>query len=172
MEQHILANRKHGNVDDQRRLALRIYDEAFMKCAVASAAVRPFVCYRCFSPLVSRGEHQATHTAFSTIRWNPSSIIHLDLSKQQLQVFHVGPLVSLQTLNVSHNFLTRITMGGLAACTSLTTLDVSKNLLADHANVKYLSLLPSLNVLKLAGNPLAEDKHVRSGLKLCCVCFS
>jgi hypothetical protein len=43
MEQHILANRKHGNVDDQRRLALRIYDEAFMKCAVASAAVSPNV---------------------------------------------------------------------------------------------------------------------------------
>lgn len=39
LEQHILANRKHGNVDDQRRLALRIYDEAFIKCAVASAAV-------------------------------------------------------------------------------------------------------------------------------------
>ena len=39
MEQHILANRKHGNVDDQRRLALRIYDEAFMKCAATAAAV-------------------------------------------------------------------------------------------------------------------------------------
>ena len=34
LEQHILANRKHGDVDDQRRLALRIFDEAFVAAAV------------------------------------------------------------------------------------------------------------------------------------------
>ena len=104
---------------------------------------------------------QSTQSAFSTVRWNPSSILHLDLSRQQLQVFHVGPLASLQSLNLSHNFLTRITMGGLAACTALSSLDVSKNLLADRSNVRYLCYLPALSVLKIAGNPIAEEKHVK-----------
>ncbi len=36
MEHHVLANKKHGKIDDQRRLALRIFDDAFMSCAVRS----------------------------------------------------------------------------------------------------------------------------------------
>ncbi len=78
-----------------------------------------------------------------------------------LQVFHVGPLVNLQSLNLSHNFLTRITMGGMAACASLANLDVSKNLLADHHNIRYLALLPSLTVLKFAGNPIMDEKQAK-----------
>ncbi len=104
---------------------------------------------------------QASDAAFSTVRWNPASITSLDLSKQQLQVFHVGPLVNLQTLNLSHNFLTRITMGGLSSCTALTSLDVTKNLLADRSNVRFLSHLPSLSALKLAGNPIADERHIK-----------
>ena len=38
MEHHVLANKKHGSVDDQRRLALRLYDEAFMAAAVRGLA--------------------------------------------------------------------------------------------------------------------------------------
>ncbi len=39
MEQHVLANRRYGTVDDQRRLALRIYDDAFMACAVCRVVI-------------------------------------------------------------------------------------------------------------------------------------
>ncbi len=45
------------------------------------------------------------------------------------QVFHVGQLHSLQSLSLSHNYITDITLGGLAACEHLTDLDVSNNLL-------------------------------------------
>jgi hypothetical protein len=34
MEHRVLANRKFGDVNDQRRLALRIFDDAFMASAV------------------------------------------------------------------------------------------------------------------------------------------
>jgi hypothetical protein len=34
MEYHVLANRKHGSEADQRRLALRIFDDAFTASAV------------------------------------------------------------------------------------------------------------------------------------------
>ena len=37
MEHHVLANKKHGSEDDQHRLALRMFDDAFMACAVRRA---------------------------------------------------------------------------------------------------------------------------------------
>ncbi len=45
------------------------------------------------------------------------------------QVFHVGQLHSLHTLSLAHNFITDISLGGLASCDRLTDLDVSNNLL-------------------------------------------
>lgn len=86
------------------------------------------------------------------------------------QIFHVGPLINLQTLNLSHNFLTRISAGGLAACVRLNSLDLSKNLLADHANVRYLAYLPGLCALKIAGNPIAEEKNLRCACVRVSVC--
>jgi Leucine-rich repeat (LRR) protein len=103
----------------------------------------------------------ASQSGFSLTEWRPETLISLDLSRQQLQVFHIGALVGLQSLNLSHNFLSRITMGGLSACARLSNLDISRNLLADASNVAYLARLPCLSVLRMAGNPLAEDKHAK-----------
>ncbi len=73
----------------------------------------------------------------------------------------MGQLHSLTSLNMSRNFLTDLTLGGLAGCDALRELDVSRNLLADVSNIEHLALIPSLLSLRMAGNPLAEDKYYR-----------
>ena len=77
------------------------------------------------------------------------------------QVFHVGQLFSLQSLNLSHNFLSDITRGGLSGCEALTELDVSHNRIAGVDNIEHLALMPSLLHLRMHDNPISADKFYR-----------
>ena len=73
----------------------------------------------------------------------------LDLQSTRIQLFHLGICVNLRSLNLSNNFLTRISTGGLTRCRHLATLDVGDNHIQDQRELEYLQFLPSLQVRRV-----------------------
>ena len=90
------------------------------------------------------------------------------------QVLHVGQLVSLQTLNVAHNFLSDLTTTGLCACGALSDLNLTANAIARRDSLAYLGLLPALQSLRMSDNPVSADKYYRCEGWFCkrCRCWA
>lgn len=124
LEHHILATRQHGSQEDQLRLASFLFEEALTEAMNAQN-------------LINSGGRSV---------FRPHLLVNLDLSDTRIQLFHVGICVNLKTLNLSSNFLTRLSTGGLARCASLTNLDLCNNHISDEAELEYLRFIPSLQV--------------------------
>ncbi|KAJ5068520.1 leucine rich repeat protein [Anaeramoeba ignava] len=90
--------------------------------------------------------------------WAPESIVHLNFSNLQLQVFYVGTFKSLQVLDLSNNQITTLQKAGLEQCDKLNTLNLRNNLLKDLKNdvLMVLPYCPSLQVLFLDGNEIKD----------------
>ncbi len=62
---------------------------------------------------------------------------------------------SLEELWISYNFIT--SLDGLSACTNLTTLYISNNLIKNWAELDKLAGLPNLRDVLFVGNPMYDD---------------
>ena len=94
----------------------------------------------------------------------------LNLGKNRIGVLeNLSALTQLGTLNVAHNLLGSVAgcadIAHLAACPSITCLDLQENKLAEPEVLDVLAAMPNLAVLYLQGNPAVKRirfyrKHV------------
>ncbi|TSM44108.1 Nischarin [Bagarius yarrelli] len=82
------------------------------------------------------------------------NLVHLDLSYNQLTVLEGvhTKLGNIKTLNLAGNQLE--TLSGLSKLYSLVNLDLSSNRLAQLEEIKQIGMLPCLEKLSLANNPM------------------
>lgn len=84
----------------------------------------------------------------------------LDLSFNNItEIGNLGSLTNLTSLSLYSNQLTAV--ANLEALGKLQVLSLGNNLLADYASVMYLRPFKQLQVLTLAGNPLAQEADYR-----------
>ncbi|KAH8263490.1 hypothetical protein KR044_009551 [Drosophila immigrans] len=96
----------------------------------------------------------------SAIKWLPH-LKTLDLSYNcltHLPLFHAEACKRLQTLNISNNYVEELL--DMTKLDALTNMDLSDNCLLEHSQLLPLSVLMTLTILNLQGNPLAcHPKH-------------
>ncbi|XP_023174986.2 serine/threonine-protein kinase 11-interacting protein isoform X2 [Drosophila hydei] len=99
-------------------------------------------------------------TSVRAIKWLPH-LKTLDVSYNcltHLPQFHVEACKRLQMLNISNNYVEELL--DMTKLDALTNMDLSDNCLLEHTQLLPLSVLMTLTVLNLQGNPLAcHPKH-------------
>ena len=116
---------KMGGVAEEWLIAVEFPDLVMLNGAHVTLEHHAVACARLGGPM-SRHRVQIRHwdqivtEAIPEIReqriWRPRAVKHLALGRQRLKVFHVAPFESLLTLDLSNNFLTRISSCGLERC--------------------------------------------------------
>ncbi|KYR02955.1 hypothetical protein DLAC_00438 [Tieghemostelium lacteum] len=92
--------------------------------------------------------------------WRPQNIQQINLPNQQLGFFYVGNMPNLRSLDLSGNLLTDISSAGLEKCDHLLFVNFRNNQListADHTPLSVIALMPSLQCIKLDGNPRCQN---------------
>jgi dynein assembly factor 1 len=94
--------------------------------------------------------------AITVIQNLPTSLVQLDLSENNIStVQNLSHLLNLTTLNLSKNQLADAdSIQHLTECTSLTSVDLSHNQLVGKDIVDTISGIEQLKSLNLAGNPV------------------
>ncbi|XP_017859865.1 PREDICTED: uncharacterized protein LOC108611635 isoform X1 [Drosophila arizonae] len=99
-------------------------------------------------------------TSVRAIKWLPH-LKTLDVSYNcltHIPQFHVEACKRLQMLNISNNYVEELL--DMTKLDALTNMDLSDNCLLEHSQLLPLSVLMTLTVLNLQGNPLAcHPKH-------------
>lgn len=99
-------------------------------------------------------------TSLRAIKWLPH-LKTLDVSYNcltHIPQFHVEACKRLQMLNISNNYVEELL--DMTKLDALTNMDLSDNCLLEHSQLLPLSVLMTLTVLNLQGNPLAcHPKH-------------
>ncbi|XP_030240156.1 uncharacterized protein LOC115562564 isoform X4 [Drosophila navojoa] len=99
-------------------------------------------------------------TSVRAIKWLPH-LKTLDVSYNcltHIPQFHVEACKRLQMLNISNNYVEELL--DMTKLNALTNMDLSDNCLLEHSQLLPLSVLMTLTVLNLQGNPLAcHPKH-------------
>jgi Leucine-rich repeat (LRR) protein len=84
--------------------------------------------------------------------WQPAALVDLDLRRCQLSVVHVGALVELRRVRLSHNRLTHVRGMGLERLDKLRRIELDNNALVKDT-VRVFALVPCLAHLTLFANP-------------------
>jgi dynein assembly factor 1, axonemal len=92
------------------------------------------------------------------------NLVTLDISNNEIFSLEGVEECQLETLLCTHNYLeTADSIRHLEHCTSLQTLDLQSNQLADIAVLEIIRTIPNLKCLYLKGNPVVSQiKNYRS----------
>ncbi|KAN0055298.1 hypothetical protein ACTA71_008408 [Dictyostelium dimigraforme] len=85
--------------------------------------------------------------------WQPQGILQIQFNGCQLRHFYIGSMVNLNSLDLSRNLLTDISVCGIEKCTYLQYCNLSSNQLTRvDATCQMFEFTPSIRCVVLSGN--------------------
>ncbi|KAN0022088.1 hypothetical protein ACTFIU_004252 [Dictyostelium citrinum] len=93
--------------------------------------------------------------------WQPQGILQIQFNNCQLRHFYIGAMVNLNSLDLSRNLLTDISVSGIEKCTYLQYCNLSNNQITrTDVTCQMFEFTPSIRCVVLSGNAaLSKDLY-------------